>query len=321
MEAELEKTKMASRTLPEYLQPPEWSGAFKDEAETSGEGAATDAAGEPQADLPVASAATSASEPLGNLLAEGVAEPEPAVQENLPDLFIEQHDEDTEYHRAGIDFAQLQRELGHWPSWSREERKSLKECYPEAAWFDKDQRRWYGESTPRPSDGILRLHSVYLLNSGRGIRVHKCPAGKWFMMPAHHPGTKCPQYLKPWEYEQTQRWGRKIAKVLRHTNRRGKLGDGATMDPTKLAVICSQIRRCRLSVRDIWKIVQEGQADSKCRVMVLLATHYDGKIMGWSNKFGPESAHDECTDFSYRTYYDNNDTCVDMRVVGFKCTQ
>ena len=140
-------------------------------------------------------------------------------------------------------------------------------------------------------------------------------------MPTHHPGTKCPQYLSGSEYEQMQRRGKKITKVLRHTNRRGKLGDGATMDPTKLAVICSQIRRCRLSVRDIWKIVQEGQADSKCRVMVLLATHYDGKIMGWSNKLGPEPAHDECTDFSHRTYYDKNDTCIDMRVVGFKCTQ
>ena len=120
-EAQVEELKKASEVLPTNLQSPEWSGA-----EISGEGAATDAAGEPQADLPVASAATSASEPLGNLLAEGVAEPEPAVQENLPDLFIEQHDEDTEYHRAGIDFAQLQKESEHWPSWFKEEQQSLK---------------------------------------------------------------------------------------------------------------------------------------------------------------------------------------------------
>ena len=89
--------------LPESLQPPEWSGAPIKEAERSGEGAATAAAGEPQVDLPAASGATFASEPQGDSLAEGAPEPEPAVH---PDLFIDQHDEDTEYHRAGIDFAQ-----------------------------------------------------------------------------------------------------------------------------------------------------------------------------------------------------------------------
>ncbi len=141
------------------------------------------------------------------------------------------------------------------------------------------------------------------------------------MSPAHHPGTICPQYMEPWEYDQMQQWGKQVTKVLRHTNRKDKLGDGVTMGPDKLAVIMSSRLRFKLNIRDIWTIVQEGQADSKCRVAVCLASHYDGKIMGWSNKFGPEPAHDECTDFSYRTYYDNNDTCVDMRVVGFKCTQ
>ena len=74
-------------------------------------------------DLPAASGATSASEPQGDSLAEGAPEAEPAV---YPDLLIDQHDEDTEYHRAGIDFSQLQRESEDWPSWFKEEPKSLK---------------------------------------------------------------------------------------------------------------------------------------------------------------------------------------------------
>ena len=72
-DAEQEEIDMVSREekLPESLQPPEWSGAPIKEAERSGEGAATAAAGEPQVDLPAASGATSASEPQGDSLAGG----------------------------------------------------------------------------------------------------------------------------------------------------------------------------------------------------------------------------------------------------------
>ena len=61
-DVELEKVKKESeKLLPTDLQPPEWSGAFKEVEETSGEGTATDAAGEHPRDSPAASAATSAS--------------------------------------------------------------------------------------------------------------------------------------------------------------------------------------------------------------------------------------------------------------------
>ena len=59
---ELEKIeKEAEKPYPTGLQPPEWSVAFKEVEETSGEGTATDAAGEHPRDSPAASAATSAS--------------------------------------------------------------------------------------------------------------------------------------------------------------------------------------------------------------------------------------------------------------------
>ena len=141
------------------------------------------------------------------------------------------------------------------------------------------------------------------------------------MLPTHHPGTKCPQYMEPWEYEQMQQWGKQVTKVLRHTNRKDKLGDGVTMDPEKLAMIMSSRLGFKLNTRDIWTIVQEGQTDDKSRMMVCLATHHDGKIIGWSDKLGPEPPQDECTEFSYRTMYAPDNVCINMRVVGFKCIQ
>ncbi len=92
----------------------------------SGEGAATDAAGESRADLPAASAATSASERPGDSLAEGAAEPGPLTPEVLPDLFIDQNDPDTVNHQAGIEFARLYKASERWPPWFKNNENSLK---------------------------------------------------------------------------------------------------------------------------------------------------------------------------------------------------
>ena len=94
------------------------------------------------------------------------------------------------------------------------------------------------------------------------------------------------------------------------------------MDPEILAKICSRLLNWELSVQDIWQIAQAGQGDGKSRVMVLIATHCDGSIIGSDKeKMGDEPAHDECTDFSYRTFYDKAGTCAGMQVLGFKCIQ
>ena len=58
-------------------------------------------------------------------------------------------------------------------------------------------------------------------------------------------------YMEPWEYDQMQQWGKKVTKVLRHTNRKDKLGDGVTMDPEKLAVIMSSRLGFKLNIRDV----------------------------------------------------------------------
>ncbi len=55
---------------------------------------------------------------------------------------------------------------------------------------------------------------------------------------------------------------------------------------------------------------------------MLLATHYDGSIVGWDKeKLGDEPPHDECTNFSHKTFYDEAGTCAGMTILGFKCIQ
>ncbi len=117
--------------------------------------------------------------------------------------------------------------------------------------------------------------------------------------------------MSKWLYKQMAHWGKQITTVLRHRHRKAKYGDGVTMDPEVLASICSRLLNWKLSVRDIWQIAQEGQGDGKSRVMVLLATHYDGSICGWNKeKLEEEPPHDECAPFSYRLFDDKAGTYV-----------
>ena len=239
--------------------------------------------------------------------------------ESLPDLFIDQKDSRVlSTCGAGVDFARFQKESKHWPRWFKYMQKSLEEYYPEPTWFDSKKRIWYGTSTPRPPDGILRLNTPYLLNCAEGIRQHKSPCGKWFIAPSHLPGSGCPGYMDADLYEQMAYWGKQIATVLRHRRKDLKYGDGATMDPETLARLCSKMMNWKLTVRDIWEIAQEGQGDGKARVMVLLATNRDGSIYGWNKKvLGEEPPHDECAPFSYRLFYDKAGSCAHMKILGF----
>ncbi len=256
-------------------------------------------------------------------MAEGAAEPEPMHTESLLDLFIEQKDPRTlRTCGAGVDFARFQKESKHCPRWFKDMQKSLEEYYPEPTWFDSKKRIWYGTSTPRPPDGILRLNTPYLMNCAEGIRQHKSPCGKWFIAPSHLPGSGCPACMDAELYKQMAHWGKQITTVLRHRREDLKYGDGATMDPDTLADLCSKEMNWKLSVRDIWEIAQEGQGDGKARVMVLFATNHDGSIYGWDKKIlGEEPPHDECAPFSYRLFYDKAGSCAKMKFLGFKCIQ
>ena len=152
--------------------------------------------------------------------------------------------------------------------------KSLVDHYPEAKWFDKKRRIWYGESTAEPVDGILRLNTPYMLNCAEGVYENACPMGKWFIAPAHPEGSGCPSYMKPRQYAEMENYGRQVTQMLRHRYYDKKYNDGATMDANELASICTRQFRWPVSVRGLWQLAQEGQGDTKARVMVLIAWNH-----------------------------------------------
>ena len=89
--------------------------------------------------------------------------------------------------------------------------------------------------------------------------------GKWFTMPAHLEGSGCPSYLTEKQYPDMQWMGKNITPILRHRSRRDKLGDGAAIDPTTLARLCSRKFGYHMDISDAWGIIQEGKADGKGR--------------------------------------------------------
>ena len=146
--------------------------------------------------------------------------------------------------------------------------------------------------------------------------------GKWFIAPAHLEGSGCPPYLKPREYAEMEKYGRKITKILRHRYRDKKYNDGATINPEVLASICARQFDWNVSVRGVWQLAQEGQGDGKAGVMVLIATNSDGSIIGWDPKMlGPEPPHNVCAQLRCRQFYDRAGYYSRMKVLGFKCIQ
>ncbi len=117
-------------------------------------------------------------------------------------------------------------------------------------------------------------------------------------------------------------YGREITTMLRHHYCDQKCPDGATFEAEKLARICSERFQWPVSVRTLWQLAQEGQGNTKARVMILVATDEAGSVVGWDTSvLGQEPKHNECAELSYRDFYYLEDRKSPMTVLGFKCVQ
>ena len=167
--------------------------------------------------------------------------PEPIPVKNRPILFTDENNPDVwNAQRKGVDYDRLRKESKFWPKWYKEMNKTLVDHFPEAKFFDEKRWLWYGKSTPRPRDGILRCNTPYLLNSAGGIYENACYRGKWFLAPAHPEDSGCPTYMTPKDYADMEWYGRQITTMLRHHYCEMECPDGATFDAEKLARICSK---------------------------------------------------------------------------------
>ncbi|MDP7559268.1 MAG: hypothetical protein QF745_01845, partial [Planctomycetota bacterium] len=266
----------------------------------------------------VSTEASSARDHRGAFPAERATVLEPIPITNLPALFQDENDSRIwTAQRVAVDYKRLRYESQFWPKWFRDEPKFLASCYPDAKYFDTKKWKWHGPSTPSPRDGHMRCNVPYLLNAGGGMYRNGCHRGKWFQAPAYHEDAGCPRHLTPKEYSDTQRFGQKITMKLRHRYAKEKCPDGATFEAEKLAWICSKAFGWRVTVKTLWQLVQEGQGNTKARVMILLACDEAGSVVGWDeNVFGKQPKDTECAEFCYRNFYYLPDRESPMRVLG-----
>jgi hypothetical protein len=216
--------------------------------------------------------ASSAGDHRGAFPAERATVFESIPVKNQPTLFDDENNTSVwTAQRKAIDYKRIRYESQFWPKWFRDEPKYLASCYPEAKHFDEETWKWYGRSTPRPRDGIMRCNVPYLQNAGGGIYENNCFRGKWFLAPAYHEDAGCPKHLSPKEYSDMQWFGKEITMMLRHHYSSEKCPDGATFEAEKLARICTKTSQWEVTVKTLWQLMQEGQGNTKARVMILLA--------------------------------------------------
>ena len=174
--------------IPTSLPQPEWIDAM-----TEGTGTGASSSGDHQGAFP----------------AEQATVLEPIPVKNRPILFTDENDLAVwNTQRKGVDYDRLRYESKFWPKWYKDENKTLVDHFPEAKFFDEKRWLWYGQTTPKPRDGILRCNVPYLLNAGGGVYHNACYRGKWFLAPAHPEDCGCPEYMSSKDYADMEWYGR-----------------------------------------------------------------------------------------------------------------